>query len=326
MSTSSAPPTPAGYKDRRAACIAFGITEIAMGALCGLVVLLMLLTTSVVTPDTDPKALILGLSFYLLLAIGLVWLGVGSTLCRRWARTLLLILAWSWLAAGVTVIGLLAVILPQTFAQLAPGAAGLVAALVVLCIVGVFFVVVPGIMILFYQGKNVQATFETRDPHPRWTDACPLPVLTTALWLALGAVLVVPAVADGRAVVPLFGQLVSGRPATLLSLVGAGISLWLAWGLGRLERVALWVSFAFTLIASVSATVTFARVDFLEVYRLMGYPPEQIEAVRQLGLFGGQTMAWLMAVLGAATCAFFIWLKKYFPASRSLATGQHPDN
>jgi len=328
MSTSSAPPTPAGYKDRRAACIAFGIAEIAMGALCGLMALLILLATSVVTPGTDPKALILSLSFYLLLAVGLVWLGIGSALCRRWARTLLLILAWSWLVAGVTAIAMLAVILPQMLEQLTPtsGTAALTVSLVVLCIVGVFLIAIPGVMILFYQGKHVQATFETRDPLPRWTDACPLPVLTTAIWLALGAILVVPAVADGRAVVPLFGQLVSGRPATLLSLIGAGTSLWLAWGLARLERVALWVSFAFTLIASVSAAVTFARVDFLEVYRLMGYPPDQIEAVRQMGLFGGQTMAWLMAVLGAATCAFFIWLKKYFPASRSLATGQHPDN
>jgi hypothetical protein len=248
-----------------------------------------------------------------------VWLGIGSALCRRWARTLLLILAWSWLTAGVTSLGLLGIILPQMLERLAPGAAGLVVSLVVLGVIALFFVAVPGAMILFYRGRHVQATFEARDPRPRWTDACPLPVLTTALWFALGAISVLPAVAGGSAVVPLFGQLVSGRPATLLLLASAGISLWLAWGFVRLERVALWASLALTVLAGVSATVTFARIDFLEVYRLMGYPQERIDAIREMGLLGGHAMAWLMALLGVATCAFLLWLKQYFPAPRSSA-------
>jgi hypothetical protein len=321
MSTPFPSPASLDRKDRRAACIAFGIAEIGMGLLCGAMAVLVLFAASVVVPGSvDLKALVVSLSVYALPAAALVWLGIGSALCRRWARTLLLILAWSWLVAGVTAIGMLAIILPQMLAQLAPGAAGLVVGLVLLGVVTLSCVVVPGAMILFYQGRNVQATFEARDPHPRWTDTCPLPVLTTALWFAIGAILVVPAVADGRAVIPFFGQLVSGRPATLLSLIAAGISLWLAWGFVRLERVALWASLALTAIASVSATATFARVDFLEVYRLMGYPPEQIEAIRQMGLFSGQTMTWMMALLGIATCAFLVWLKKYFPAASSSAT------
>jgi hypothetical protein len=31
-------------------------------------------------------------------------------------------------------------------------------------------------------------------------------------------------------------------------------------------------------------------------------------------------MAWMMALLGIATVAFLIWLKKYFPPTESSAT------
>jgi hypothetical protein len=307
----------AGYKDRRTGCIVLGVIPILLGAACALVALLTLLVASIAPPDTGFSSVFSGLVFNALLAVAFVWLGIGSILCRRWARTLLLILAWSWLVAGLTIAAVLAAVLPQMASMIGWGVQGLVAMLAVLAVLGLPLVVVPAAMVLFYQNRHVQATFEARDPHPRWTDACPLPVLTTALWLALGAVSVVPVIIGGSAFVPLFGRLISGRPAALWLLAGAGISVWLAWGFWRLQRVALWVSLALTLLAAASTTVTFARVDFLEVYRLMGYPQDQIDAVRQIGLLGGQTMAWMMALLGVATCAFLVWLQKFFPASSS---------
>lgn len=307
----------ATHKDRRTGCIVFGVIEILLGAASAFIALLTLLVASIASPDTGWGSLLSGLFFYALLAVCFVWLGIGSILCRRWARTLLLILAWSWLVAGLTMAAVLAAVLPQMASMLGLDAQGLVAMLAVLAVLGLPLVVIPSALVLFYQSRHVQATFEARDPRPRWTDACPLPVLTTAVWLALGALSVVPVIFGGSAFVPLFGRLVSGRPAALWLLAGAGVSLWLAWGFWRLQRFALWASLALTLLAAVSATATFARVDFLEVYRLMGYPQEQIDAIRQIGLLGGPTMAWMMALLGVATCAFLVWLKKFFPASSS---------
>ena len=317
MNNTGAGPARPTYKDRRTGCVVFGVIEVLLGAAAALMALLTLFVASIASPDAGFSSVLSSLVFSALLAVSFIWLGIGSILCRRWARTLLLILAWSWLVAGLTTVAVFAVALPQMASVLGLGAQGLVAMLVVFAALCLPLVVIPAAMVLFYQSRHVQATCEARDPRPRWTDACPLPVLTTALWFALGAVSVAPVIFGGSAFVPLFGQLVSGRPAALLLLAGAGISVWLAWGFLRLQRVALWASLALTLLASASATVTFARVDFLEVYRLMGYPQDQIDAIRQMGLLGGQTMAWMMALLGIATCAFLVWLKKFFPAPRS---------
>jgi hypothetical protein len=321
MSTHIEHPRPPAHKDARTGCIAFGVLEILMGIACVLLVPLLLVAASLPPQEANHRQLISSVATCVLAAVAFVWLGVGSISCRRWARTLLLIVAWSWLVAGVMMIVVLAIVMSMMASQLATGAAGIAVILLFLAILGLFLVVVPGALLLFYQNRNVQATFEARDPSPRWTDACPLPVLMTALWIALGALLTVPAIASRDGIFPLFGRLLSGSPAAFALLLAAGVSLWLAWALYRLQPAALWAAVALTVVGAVSAVVTFARVDFLEVYRLMGYPQEQIDMVRQMGLLGGQRMAWLMALMGLATVIFFIWLRKYFPGAKRAPTG-----
>ena len=50
-----------------------------------------------------------------------------------------------------------------------------------------FFVVIPGALVLFYSNKHVKATVERRDPHVRWTDKCPMPVLVMSIACACAA-------------------------------------------------------------------------------------------------------------------------------------------
>ena len=62
---------------------------------------------------TMPAAIMCGL-----IAVVLIWLGIGSILARRWARALLLILSWTWLAMGVVALIYLAFLLPQIMATI----------------------------------------------------------------------------------------------------------------------------------------------------------------------------------------------------------------
>jgi len=71
-----------------------------------------------------------------------------------------------------------------------PEAARTVAMIVALGFMGLLFIVLPGGLILVYQSRHTKATCEARDPVPRWTDACPLPVLALSLMLGFGVVLV----------------------------------------------------------------------------------------------------------------------------------------
>jgi len=74
-----------------------------------------------------------------------------------------------------------------------------------------------GIWTFFYSSRHVKATCEARDPVPRWTDACPLPVLALCLWawLCLPMMLFMPF--SGHMVMPFFGMFLTGAPAAVFA-------------------------------------------------------------------------------------------------------------
>lgn len=113
--------SPVPYKDRSTGLIIFGILTILLGALAGLMVLLMLLGQAM-TPRTENgqppfSQILFVVALYGALAIALIWLGIGSIMARRWARALLLIFSWSWLIMGIFVLILMAILMPRVLSQ-----------------------------------------------------------------------------------------------------------------------------------------------------------------------------------------------------------------
>ena len=92
----------------------------------------------------------------------------------------------------------------------------------------------PGILVLFYRGPNVRATFEAKDSSVPWTDRVPAPVLALTLLLVFAGVGALLALSYG--VLPLFGTLLTGVPAVLGILVSAALCA--AAGLGDLPPAA----------------------------------------------------------------------------------------
>jgi len=185
-----AAPSP-DYKDRSTGLVIFGILTLLLGCLAGLFVPLMLFGQMMAAkaPDAPPvnhTAILPGVAVYGLLAVALVWLGIGSILARRWARALLLIFSWSWLIMGIFMTAVMPFFMAKVFANLPPDAkagqpamppAAITAMVVGMTLFfGVIFVLVPAVWTFFYSSRHVKATCEARDPVPRWTDACPLPV------------------------------------------------------------------------------------------------------------------------------------------------------
>src|SRR5258707_10310422 len=95
------PPLP-DFKDRGTGLIVFGIFEILIGFFClllvGLMMFLQHLPKPPGTPEMDFRTMIPSFIIYGALAIGFVWLGIGSIQARRWARDLLLVGSAGWLA------------------------------------------------------------------------------------------------------------------------------------------------------------------------------------------------------------------------------------
>ena len=314
------------YKDRSTGLVVFGILTLLVGCLAALFVPLMLFGQMMAAkapnaPPVNHAALLPAMAVYGLLAVALIWLGIGSIKARRWARALLLIFSWSWLILGVFMTGIMPFIMRKAMANLPPDAktgqpvmppaaiAGMIVGMVLFF--GVFFVLVPAVWAFFYTSRHVKATCAARDPVPRWTDACPLPVLAFCLWtwLAVPMMLVMPL--TGHAVMPCFGMFVTGLPGALFCLVIAAVWGVAGWWLYRLDVRGWWLILFAMVLFLASSLLTHAHHDISEMYQLMGYPQAQIDQIQKTGLLTGNRMNGMTALCSLPFLGYLLFIKKY---------------
>ncbi len=310
---------PGGFKDRRGALIGFGILVVAIGCISALFAALTGLVAVVVPASRTPGLRVLpGVLVYAVLAVVFIWLGIGSIKVRRWARALLLILSWFWLLMGIVSVPLMAVFMPKALAARPPGGQPMSAEVVRMFMAGalammtVILILLPGLLVLFYRSPHVKATCEARDPVARWTDACPLPVLALSLMLAFGAVSMLIMAVPYHGVVPLFGRLVHGLPGGAILIAMAAL-----WGYGaratyRLDPRGWWIVVIAFGVWTVSAILTFARVDPLEMYRMMGYSAQELAQLDQFGGVFGRGMLLLMTASAVPWFGYLLFVKRYF--------------
>lgn len=315
-------PPPVLYKDRSTGLTIFGTLTILKGGIVSLFVplLLFVMATSSKTTGATPQfsSILPAVLLYGVLAIALVWLGIGSIMARRWARALMLIYSWSWLIMGVVCLGFMAVILPKTFANLpadtTEGDTAVMTGILIgmLLFSGVIWLVLPAIWTFFYSSRHVKATCERRDPVTRWTDACPLPVLALCLWLAFSVpmMLLMPLAYHG--VMPFFGIFLTGLPGALLGMILAALCGYSAWSMYRLEKHGWWIIFAGLCLLILSNLLTFSHHDISEMYRLMDYPETQIAQIQKSGLLTGNRLAWFITFSTTPILAYLLFIKKYF--------------
>jgi hypothetical protein len=314
------------YKDRSTGLVVFGILTLLLGCLAGLFVPLMLFGQMMAAkapnaPPVNHAVMLPGMAVYGLLAVALIWLGIGSIQKRRWARALLLIFSWSWLIMGICMTAVMPFVMSKAFANLPPNAktgqpamppgaiTGMVIGMTLFFFVA--FVLVPALWIFFYGSRHVKATCEARDPVTRWTDACPLPVLALCLWtwLAVPMMLVMPL--TGLAVMPCFGVFVSGLTGSLFCLVIAAVWGWAGWWLYRLDARGWWLIFVAMVLFTVSALLTYAHHDISELYQLQGLPQAQIDQIQKMGLFTGNRMGWFTVLCSLPFLGYLLFIKKY---------------
>lgn len=274
-----------GFKDRKGGLIFFGIVEILMGLVCLLMMGFMLLAASVATDAAamPMKSLIGALFMYGLMAAFFITMGIGSILARRWARAIMLIASALGIVMGILVFIMMFALLPLLFseaamggAQIQPGVATAVQA-ILMVFVFVFFVLVPGGMFLFYRSPNVKATCEVRDPQRRWTDR---PLLVLSLSLISGYMALCMALSLLTNVVPFFGIILTGIPAIIYAVFFSAIAAWGAWHLYQ-QRMQGWLAIAgLSVVGMLSWGGMLVRGNLLEMYRVYGMSPEQLEQMK----------------------------------------------
>ncbi|MEY2584483.1 MAG: hypothetical protein QOD80_509 [Verrucomicrobiota bacterium] len=317
---------PAQYRDRRTGLIIFGILTALLGGLLLLFVPLMAAALFASAGKTavapNPQAVIPGMIVCGVLAVVFIWLGIGSMLCRRWARALLLVFSWTWLVMGVVALIYLAILLPQIASAIdaaqppgqKPIPQGMKTAIMLTQAIFAFvvYVLIPGVLVLFYRSKHVKATCEARDPVVRWTDRCPLPVLAVTLWAAVGAVAMLAFPFFYKGIVPFFGVFLSGITGSAVC-----VAIALLWGYAaraayRLELAGWWIMLVGTILFAVSGFVTYMRHDLMEVYRLMGYPEAQIAQLQQLNVFHGPMLAWSTLAFAMPLVVYLLFIRRFF--------------
>jgi hypothetical protein len=323
-SVEAAPPP--DQKDRSTGLIIFGILTLLLGCLAGLFVPLMLFGQMLAAkaPDAPPvnhAAIVPGVAVYGLLAVALIWLGIGSMMARRWARALLLIFSWSWLILGVFMTVIMPFVMSKAFANLPTNAKTGQPAMTPAAITGmiifmtlfffVSFVLVPTVWTFFYNSRHVKATCEARDPVTRWTDACPLPVLGFCLWTWFAVPMMLVMSLTGLAVMPCFGVFVSGLQGAMFCLMVAAIWGVAGWWLYRLEMRGWWLILIAMVLFMVSALLTYAHHDIIEMYQLQGLPQGQIDQIQKMGLFKGNRLGWLTALCSLPFLGYLLFIKKY---------------
>jgi hypothetical protein len=327
MTLESFAPSPSEYRDRRTGLIIFGVLTALMGGILLLFVPLIVLaqfaaTTSKTAVTLTPRTVIPPAIMCGVLATCFIWLGIGSMLCRRWARAILLVFSWTWLVMGIVGIIYLAALLPQITSALdaaqppgqKPIPQGMKTAIMVTQAIFAFvmYVLIPGVWVLFYRSKDVKATCEVRDPVPRWTDRCPLPVLAVSLWAAVGAVALLALPFFYKGVLPFFGIFLSGIVGSVGWIVMALLWGYAARAVYRLEVSGWWIVLVGTCLLAISGFVTYQRHDLMEVYRLMGYPEAQIAQLQQFNFLQGSTLAWMTLVSALPFVIYLLFIRKFF--------------
>ena len=314
------------FKDRKTGLIVFGILEIIFGAFCALMVPLMIFGTLAATAlnksaaqSMSPDVMVPGILFYAFLAVWFIWLGIGSIKARRWARALWLIASLVWLISGIIGWVFTLLFLPDIYDQMGasgqmPQSVTTVVKTVMIGFMTVFYVIVPGILVLFYGSRHVKATCERMDPQVRWTDKCPLPVLAISLMAGFWAACML-FMGFYNWALPFFGYILTGMAGAAVAIASMLLLVYVAWGVYKLNIKAWWGAVLLTIIWGVSLQVTFSRMGLMEYYEKMNFHAEQLAIIKRCGVTQSSWIVMFSLLWVFVALAYLLCVRKYFPSS-----------
>jgi hypothetical protein len=312
-----------GFTDRKPRLVVFGVLQIIFGGFCSLAVPLMvvgMIASAAVAKEgaerPSLKMMIPGLLLYALMAVWFIWVGIGSVKARRWARALILVSSWPWLICGMLGFVFMLTLMPSMFEQMGesgkmPKGVVVVMQVVMTAFAAVFYVAVPGLLVLFYSGRDVKATCEYRDPQARWTDKCPLPVLGASIVCAICAVSLLSMGMYGW-VVAFFGTVLSGMPGAIVIVVFALLFAYAAWGLYKLDNKAWWVAALAIAGWSVSWIVSYSNENMQLYYEKMNFSTQQLNMIKQYSTLFGPAMRWFFGFWAIAVLGYLAYIRRYF--------------
>jgi hypothetical protein len=236
---------------------------------------------------------------YYLMAALFIPLGYGHLKMRRWARMLSLTLLWSWLVVGAPLVVVVFFILVASKDMSLP------VALIALIFLGLSYLVFPGLLIRFYQGRNVRRTFEAKDANFCWLEGLPMPILVlSSLYLFYIIILHILILFNG--IFPVFGIFVFGLQGIILLDFSIVCLICLIWGTLQLKLWTWWVSVIWLGLFTFSTVLTFFRYDYSDILSGLAFPSREMEFLRGIPVQGYHfsvlagiplLITWIIAIL-----------------------------
>ncbi len=316
------------YRDRSTGLVVFGIIEIVVGLFAALGIPFLLIGI-VVSRKAMGGALpwgnyVVSIVSYGFIAAAMITLGIGCIRAQRWARDLTLVVSWIWLVVGVLITISMTVALPTAFAagfkaaqasnpNAGPVSPAIMAVVLtfVIAFMAVFAIVLPIIFLFFFRREDVQETCRRRDPVPRWTEHCPLPVLALSLLFALGAgyylllSVTVP-------MMPFWGRYLVGIPGGIACFLLAGLEVYLAIAFFRLWMIGWWIAVFALAIRLASTAVTIRYGNLMQAYARMGWSQQQLQALQANPMMRSGVMLWAAVPIALLFFGYLLWTHRYF--------------
>jgi hypothetical protein len=247
---------------------------------------------------------------YYVIAFMFIPLGYGHVTLRRWVRPLALALLWFWLVVGLplAVVFFMVLLTAKELSLPVVLAAGTLLAL--------SYFVVPGILIRFYQSRNVRQTFESKEPNPHWIESFPVPLLALCFLYALYAVLLhVPIFFNG--IYPFFGMFFFGLEGILLLTISIAGLVGLIWGTMARRRWAWWAGILYFVVMASTTILTFVRSEYHELLAKMNFPPTEMGALAGVPL-QGLHLALFFGVPLLTTLVLILLSRRHFTRTPTL--------
>jgi hypothetical protein len=191
---------------------------------------------------------------------------------------------------------------------------------VTIVVIGLLYVVLPGIFVLFYRSPAVTHTCRARHPEREWIDGCHQKLRTLmVVWVLFAvSILLMPAY---NFLFPLFGLLLTGLGGAFLWVLVLAACLALAVGTYRRSSWAWWGGVALTLAATLSSTLTVLRFDTSEIMALMALPEEQMAVAQAFAMLDRWALALGAVVVWGTFLAYLMTLRRYFHSEATETDG-----
>lgn len=294
--------------------IIIGVFAVLMAFLTFIGMLVGSMLQSGFTGSMRIYAIVSPVLMYLAVSVILIWCGIGVFKRRRWAGALMLVISSIWLIIGVIAMCSVLVTTPKMLQKIAeargidPGIQTVTLAFTI-GFTAIIYLIIPGILVLFYSRPAVRGTFNLYSPSPSWTDKCPLPVLGLSLFFFIGIYGCICGVFMG--VFPVFGVILKGFPAVLLWIGCGALLIYISRGLYKLNIKAWWIALIWHISWLVSSLITFSKVSMENFYIQMGVTGDQMEIIK-MAFITWKPFIWLAIFSVFILIVYQLYILRFF--------------